>query len=86
MQACLSLFRNHSPEAKGRSSRLFFFAVIAQFIREAALLFSNGMNEATYALATFQMFEPNQSLEPTRMLVTVRADARPAPSTRVAHL
>jgi len=29
---------------------------------------------------------PNQALQPTRMLVTVRADARPAPSTRVADL
>ena len=29
---------------------------------------------------------PNQSLEPTRMLVTDRAFARSAPSTRVAHL
>ena len=28
----------------------------------------------------------NQALQPTRMLVTVRADARPAPSTRVADL
>jgi hypothetical protein len=30
--------------------------------------------------------EPNQTLQPTRMLVTCRADARPAPSTRVADL
>ena len=30
--------------------------------------------------------EPNQALQPTRMLVTFRADARPAPSTRVADL
>ena len=29
---------------------------------------------------------PNQALQPTRMLVTFRADARPAPSTRVADL
>jgi len=29
---------------------------------------------------------PNQALQPTRMLVTCRADARPAPSTRVADL
>ena len=29
---------------------------------------------------------PNQALQPTRMLVTVRAYARPAPSTRVADL
>jgi hypothetical protein len=30
--------------------------------------------------------EPNQALQPTRMLVTFRALARPAPSTRVADL
>ena len=30
--------------------------------------------------------EANQALQPTRMLVTFRADARPAPSTRVADL
>ena len=30
--------------------------------------------------------EPNQALQPTRMLVTFRAYARPAPSTRVADL
>ena len=30
--------------------------------------------------------KPNQAPEPTRMLVTPRADARVAPSTRVAHL
>ena len=30
--------------------------------------------------------EPNQALQPTRMLVTIRADARLAPSTRVADL
>jgi len=30
--------------------------------------------------------EPNQALQPTRMLVTDRADARSAPSTRVADL
>jgi hypothetical protein len=30
--------------------------------------------------------KPNQALEPTRVLVTDRADARSAPSTRVAHL
>ena len=29
---------------------------------------------------------PNQALQPTRMLVTFRAYARPAPSTRVADL
>ena len=29
---------------------------------------------------------PNQALQPTRMLVTFRACARPAPSTRVADL
>ena len=29
---------------------------------------------------------PNQSLQPTHMLVTFRADARPAPSIRVADL
>ena len=38
----------------------------------------------------FQMSQcahtPNQALQPTRMLVTCRADARPAPSTRVADL
>jgi len=30
--------------------------------------------------------EPNKALEPTRMLVTDRAYARSAPSTRAAHL
>jgi hypothetical protein len=30
--------------------------------------------------------KPNQALQPTRMLVTFRAYARPAPSTRVADL
>ena len=30
--------------------------------------------------------EPNQALQPTRMLVTFCADAQPAPSTRVADL
>ena len=30
--------------------------------------------------------EPNQTLQPTRMLVTIRADARLAPSIRVADL
>ena len=30
--------------------------------------------------------KPNQALQPTRMLVTFRACARPAPSTRVADL
>ncbi len=30
--------------------------------------------------------KPNEALEPTRMLVTVRAYARPAPSTRAAQL
>ena len=29
---------------------------------------------------------PNQALQPTHMLVTVRADARPVPSIRVADL
>ena len=44
------------------------------------------MNEASHAIEIFSMFEPNQSLQPTRMLVTFRACARPAPSTRVADL
>lgn len=30
--------------------------------------------------------QPNQAPEPTTMLVTFRADARPAPSTVAAHL
>ena len=30
--------------------------------------------------------KPNQALQPTRMLVTFRAYAQPAPSTRVADL
>jgi hypothetical protein len=30
--------------------------------------------------------EPNQSLEPTRVAVTIPADAGLAPATRVAHL
>jgi len=33
-----------------------------------------------------QPTEPNQALEPMRMLVTPRAFARVAPSTRMAHL
>ena len=32
------------------------------------------------------MKRPNQALQPTRMLVTIRAYARLAPSTRVADL
>ena len=39
------------------------------------------------ALMTFVCrSRPNQALQPTRMLVTDRADARSAPSTRVADL
>jgi endo-beta-N-acetylglucosaminidase D len=30
--------------------------------------------------------EPNKAMERSRILVTVRADARPAPSIRLAHL
>jgi hypothetical protein len=30
--------------------------------------------------------EPNQALEPTRVAVTIPADAGLAPATRVAHL
>jgi hypothetical protein len=37
-------------------------------------------------LATHADKKPNQALQPTRMLVTFRAYARPAPSTRVADL
>ena len=86
MQAFPSLFRNRSPEAKGRSSRLSFFAVVAHFTREVSQLFPSGMNGATYAFVNFQMFVPNQALQPTRMLVTFHAYAWPAPSTRVADL
>ena len=37
-------------------------------------------------LAASAVPKPNQALQPTRMLVTFRAYARPAPSTRVADL
>ncbi len=30
--------------------------------------------------------EPNKAMEPRRVVVTVRAYARPAPTTRLAHL
>ena len=86
MQSRASFVRNRSREAKGRSLRLSFFAVVAHFTRKVALLFPTGGNEANYAFVGFQMFEPNQALQPTHMLVTIRAYARLAPSIRVADL
>ena len=46
------------------------------------------VNEFGYGVCeTFKMkTEPNNAMERSRILVTVRADARPAPSIRLAHL
>ena len=64
------------------------------FAEDHAMLFSRRVNllvcpRCTEAYDDWQAANqqrPNQAPEPTRMLVTCRADARPAPSIRVAHL
>ena len=50
--------------------------------RGEAPLYPNPISPRNQTIKT----EPNNAMERSRMLVTVRADARPAPSIRLAHL
>jgi hypothetical protein len=49
-------------------------------------VFSSAPSSISDILESARRRTPNQSSEPMRMSVTCRADARPAPATRVAHL
>jgi hypothetical protein len=68
----------------GESSSLIF--ALAGFIQTARRFFLGSARARAARTPAHYFPEPNQALEPTRTAVTPRADARVAPSVRVAHL